>query len=74
MPEVSTVSRTLASFDEQSVRRFVALNREVVLERLQRLNLSRINTDFDGSVHSTGRFAEGSTVGVNRTKKGARSY
>jgi hypothetical protein len=30
--------------------------------------------DFDGSVLSTGRFAEGTAVGFNKRKKGARSY
>jgi hypothetical protein len=30
--------------------------------------------DFDGSVISTGRFAEGTAVGYNTHKKGERSY
>jgi hypothetical protein len=36
--------------------------------------LARITLDFDGSVLSTGRFAEGTAVGFNRKKKGQRSY
>jgi len=36
--------------------------------------LARITLDFDGSVLSTGRFAEGTAVGFNNKKKGQRSY
>jgi len=45
-----------------------------VLGRLTALGLARITLDFDGSVLSTGRFAEGTAVGFNRKKKGQRSY
>ena len=38
------------------------------------MELARITLDFDGSVLSTGRFAEGTAVGFNRKKKGQRSY
>jgi len=39
------------------------------------LNLSRITLDFDGSVYyTTGRSIEGTAVGFNKKKKGARSY
>ena len=38
------------------------------------LGAARITLDFDGSVLSTGRFAEGTAVGFNRKKKGQRSY
>ena len=36
--------------------------------------LPRITLDFDGSVQSTTRRAQGTAVGYNRKKKGARSY
>ena len=36
--------------------------------------MARVTLDFDGSVQSTTRHAEGSAVGFNRKKKGARSY
>jgi hypothetical protein len=45
-----------------------------VLERLAVLGLPRITLDFDGSVCSTKRHAEGTAVGFNRKKKGLRSY
>jgi hypothetical protein len=38
------------------------------------LQLPRVTLDFDGSVQSTTRWAEGTAVGFNKKKKGARSY
>ncbi len=40
-----------------------------ILERAAML-ISRLTMDFDGSVTSTGRFAEGTAVGFNKQKKG----
>lgn len=74
LPDVATVSRTLAGLDETGVANLRRLNRQRVLERLGALGLARITLDFDGSVLSTGRFAEGTAVGFNRKKKGSRSY
>jgi hypothetical protein len=74
LPDAATVSRTLASLDDKSVTNLRRLNRQRVLERLGYLGLARITLDFDGSVLSTGRFAEGTAVGFNKKKKGQRSY
>jgi hypothetical protein len=74
LPDVATVSRTLSSLDDGSVTYLRRLSRQRVLEQLGRLGLARITLDFDGSVLSTGRFAEGTAVGFNRKKKGQRSY
>jgi len=74
LPDVATVSRTLAGVDEDSVAQLGRLVRQRVLDQLGRLDLARITLDFDGSVLSTGRFAEGTAVGFNRKKKGQRSY
>ncbi|MEN8133881.1 MAG: IS1380 family transposase [Pseudomonadota bacterium] len=74
LPDVATVSRTLAGLDDTSVTHLRRLSRQRVLEQLSRLGLARITLDFDGSVLSTGRFAEGTAVGFNRKKKGQRSY
>lgn len=74
LPDVSTVSRALASADERSVRNLRAENRHLVLERLDALGLARVTVDFDGSVQSTARHAEGTAVGFNKKKKGTRSY
>ncbi len=74
LPDVATVSRTLASLDDRSVTNLRRFSRQRVLEQLGGLGLSRITLDFDGSVLSTGRFAEGTAVGFNKKKKGHRSY
>jgi hypothetical protein len=74
LPDVATVSRALAGLDEASVANLRRLNRQRILQQLGALGLARITLDFDGSVLSTGRFAEGTAVGFNRKKKGQRSY
>jgi hypothetical protein len=74
LPSVSTLSRMLKSATERSVERVRHLLREMSLERLGPLGLPRVTLEFDGSVQSTGRFAEGTAVGFNKKKKGARSY
>lgn len=74
LPEVSTVSRALGSVDERGVENLRHENRDLVLERLTSLGLARVSVDFDGSVQSTGRHAEGTAVGFNKKKKGQRSY
>ncbi len=74
LPDVATVSRLLASADSDSAASLRHLCRQLVLEALARLPLSRVTLDFDGSVLGTGRHAEGTAVGFNRNKKGQRSY
>ncbi len=74
LPDVSTISRSLKQADKQSVENLRQMLRQMIFERLRILNLHRITLDFDGSVQSTGRFAEGTAVGFNKKKKGARSY
>ena len=74
LPEVSTVSRRLAQADQRSVVRVQAENRDLVLARMEKLALPRVTVDFDGSVLSTCRRAEGTAVGFNKKKKGQRSY
>jgi hypothetical protein len=74
LPDVATMSRALAAADERAVDNVRAESRAVVLERLGSLGLARVTVDFDGSVLSTGRHAEGTAVGFNKQKKGRRSY
>jgi hypothetical protein len=64
----------LVEFDDQAIQAHHRLNREQVLSRIEKEGLCRITMDFDGSVLSTKRHAEGSAVGFNKQKKGARSY
>lgn len=74
LPDVATVSRMLKDADEESVAKLRKLLQQLLVERLQILDLPRITLDFDGSVQSTKRRAEGTAVGFNKKKKGARSY
>ena len=74
LPDTSTICRTLAKFDQPSIDNLRALMRQWVLERLMSERLARVTLDFDGSVFSTGRHAEGTAIGFNKKKKGARSY
>ena len=74
MPHVSTISRSLSRVDRGSVENVRLFSRELVTARLQSEQLPRVTMDFDGSVISTGRFAEGTAVGYNKHKKGERSY
>lgn len=74
IPNVATVTRTLASYDETGIQNIRLLSREIVLDRINKEKLPRITLDFDGTVQSTTRRAEGTAVGFNKKKKGARSY
>ena len=74
LPDVSTISRRLKARGPGDVQKAVAGNRELVIEGLRAFPLKRYTMDFDGSVLSTRRQAEGSAVGFNRKRKGARSY
>jgi hypothetical protein len=75
LPDVSTVSRALRTVDQKAVDKVRDLVRDLVIQRLKKLSLARLTLDFDGSVISTTqRRAEGTAVGFNKQKKGARSY
>jgi hypothetical protein len=74
LPSVPTLSRMLGEFDQQSIEGQQELNRNLILDRLEIEGFCTLTLDFDGSVQSTGRHAEGTAVGFNKQKKGARSY
>jgi len=74
LPDISTLSRMLKNVDFRVVAKLQALFQDLVLTRLAALQPRRITLDFDGSVQSTGRKAEGTAVGFNKKKKGQRSY
>jgi hypothetical protein len=74
LPDVATLSRMLKEADEAGVEKLRQLLREMICARLAKLGLARITLDFDGSVQSTRRHAEGTAVGYNKKRKGARSY
>jgi len=74
IPSVPTVSRMLSDFDQTALERFHEYNSALVITRLKNEKFSRVTIDFDGTVLSTNRHAEGSSVGFNKKKKGLRSY
>jgi len=74
LPDVATISRTLRRMAHTHVEQLRELVRDLVLSGLQRQRLTRLTLDFDGSVLSTQGHAEGTAVGFNPRKKGARSY
>ena len=74
LPDAATLSRMLKEVDQKAIARLRDLLKQLTLQRLAQLTLARITLDFDGSVLSTKRRAEGAAVGFNKRKKGARSY
>jgi hypothetical protein len=74
LPDVSTISRALSKVKQDDVERVRELSCNLVLDGLKRSALPRLTFDFDGSVQSTKAHAEGTAVGFNKKKKGARSY
>ena len=72
--DVSTISRALSQMETEGVDKLRALSSSLVVEGLQREQFARLTLDFDGSVLSTKAHAEGTAVGFNKRKKGARSY
>ena len=75
IPHVSILSRSLRDMDERSVEKMADLNGRIVLDRIKKEHLATLTVDYDGSVLSTkGHRTEGTAVGYNKAKKGARSY
>ena len=73
LPDVATLSRMLRDADSQTVQRLRRLLAEMIFQRVAAPGLARLTLDFDGSVQSTRRHAEGTAVGYNKKRKGARS-
>lgn len=74
LPSVSTISRGLNSCDKRSVENMAELISTLTLDRLAASRPYRVTLDFDGSVQSTKRHAQGTAVGYCKKKKGLRSY
>lgn len=74
IPTAATLSRFLKEATAQTTQNLRRCLREMVLTRLQLIAPPRLTLDFDGSVQSTKRRAQGSAVGFNKKKKGMRSY
>ncbi len=74
LPDVSTISRALSKMENEEVDKVRELSRCLVIEGLKRVCLPRLTFDFDGSVLWNKGHSEGTAVGFNKSKKGARSY
>ena len=74
LPDVSTISRSLSKIEYKEIEKGRIMLRTMVIEGLNRAGFYRLTFDFDGSVQSTRGHAEGTAVGFNKKKKGARSY
>ncbi len=74
LPDVATISRALKQANATGVLALRQLGRQLVLEPMMALAPSTLTLDFDGSVLSTERLAEGTAVGFNKKRKGQRSY
>jgi len=65
IPTVATISRMMNSCDDDSCCKMKNISTDIVLTRCEIEQLSRVTMDFDGTVQSTRRFAEGTAVGYN---------
>lgn len=75
LPDVATMSRRIASFDERAVDGLRQVLRDLVGKRATEASPSRLTIDFDGSLQSTrGRRIEGTAIGYNKIRRGAHSY
>ncbi|MFT7560893.1 MAG: hypothetical protein ACI93R_002816 [Flavobacteriales bacterium] len=74
LPDDSTLSRRLNSVTQNHVDSLATLTQKLVVERCVEEKLTRITLDFDGSVISSKRYAEGTAIGFNKKNKGQRSY
>jgi hypothetical protein len=74
IPDVSTITRTLAQAGSREISRLSELVCDMTLERLETERLARVTVDFDGSVLSPKGHAEGTAIGFNPKHRGARSY
>ena len=69
VPSAPTISRMLAKIDTPSVEAVHDLNRQLLRDRLGSLQLSTVTLDFDGSVLSTARHAEGTAIWLQQTQE-----
>lgn len=74
IPDVATMTRRLGKLEKEELAKVHAFNRKLVIERLKNEDFELVTVDFDGSVISTRRHAEGTAVGFNKKRKGQRSY
>ena len=74
MPSDRSASRWLRQFTNESLQALVALNSEIVTNKLKALGLSRLTLDFDGSVLTCGHTVGWAFRGYNPHRRYAPSY
>lgn len=74
LPSDRSLSRWLGRFTIDSLQALIALNSELVTEKLTQLELARITLDFDGTVLSTGDQVGLAARGYNPHNRHAKSY
>lgn len=74
LPSNRSVSRWLGQFGHDALQALIALNSELVLEKIQEWDLPRVTLDFDGTVLSCGPTIEGAARGYNPQNRHAKSY
>lgn len=73
LPSDRTVSRWLGQFTNDALQALIALNSEVVTEKLRAMNLARVTLDFDGTVLSCGDKVKWAARGYNPHNRHAKS-
>ncbi|MGZ3745654.1 MAG: IS1380 family transposase [Pseudobdellovibrionaceae bacterium] len=73
LPSDRTVSRWLGQFTNDALQALIALNSEIVTEKLQALNLARVTLDFDGTVLSCGDKVKWAARGYNPHNRHSKS-
>lgn len=74
LADTSTLTRRLGDASPASVVAARTELRALVTERIAKEKLSRVTLDFDGTVLTTRGRTQGSAIGYNRNRRGARSY
>lgn len=73
LPSDRTVSRWLGQFTIDALQALVALNSEIVTEKLRSMNLTRVTLDFDGTVLSCGDKVKWAARGYNPHNRHSKS-
>ena len=74
LPSRRTIARWLAQFINDSIQALVALNSELVFDKLKDMGLGTITLDFDGTVLSCGDTVGWAFRGYNPHNRHAKSY
>lgn len=74
LADTSTLTRRLGEATAESVVAARTELRALVTERIAKEKLPRVTLDFDGTVLTTRGRTQGSAIGYNRNRRGARSY